>query len=98
MKVILENVKRYPLIVELTDKDGKVKATEYTEKNNVVEFIGLEPIKYTLRIIYDDNKNKVWDTGSFAEKRQTEEVIYLPEEINIHANFDWEQSFNLGIK
>ena len=98
IRVVLENVKRHPLILELTDKDGKVKAIEYAEKGNIVDFIGLEPINYTLRLIYDDNKNKIWDTGSFIERKQTEEVIYLPEAIPLHANFDWEQSFNLGIK
>jgi uncharacterized protein (DUF2141 family) len=96
LKVILENVKKYPVIIELTDKDGKVKATEYTENNNVVEFIALEPNKYTLRIIYDDNKNGFWDTGSFIEKRQTEEVIYFPKEIDVRSNWDVEQPFNLG--
>jgi uncharacterized protein (DUF2141 family) len=96
LKVILENVKKYPVIIELTDKDGKVKATEYTENNNVVEFIALEPNKYTLRIIYDDNKNGFWDTGSFMEKRQTEEVIYFPKEIDVRSNWDVEQPFNLG--
>jgi uncharacterized protein (DUF2141 family) len=96
LKVILENVKKYPVIIEITDKDGKVKATEYTENNNVVEFIALEPNKYTLRIIYDDNKNGFWDTGSFIEKRQTEEVIYFPKEIDVRSNWDVEQPFNLG--
>lgn len=96
LKVILENVKKFPVIIELTDKDGKVKATEYTENNNVVEFIALEPNKYTLRIIYDDNKNGFWDTGSFMEKRQTEEVIYFPKEIDVRSNWDVEQPFNLG--
>ena len=96
LKVILENVKKFPVIIELTDKDGKVKATEYTENNNVVEFIALEPNKYTLRIIYDDNKNGFWDTGSFIEKRQTEEVIYFPKEIDVRSNWDVEQPFNLG--
>ena len=96
LKVILENVKRYPLIVELTDKDGKVKATEYTEKNNVVEFLAIEPDEYTLRVIYDDNKNKVWDTGSYMEKRQSEEVIYFPKVIPVRANWDVEQPFNVG--
>ncbi|MGL2962517.1 Ig-like domain-containing protein [Flavobacterium sp. RSB2_4_14] len=98
LKVILENVKKFPIIVELTDKDGKVKATEYSEKNNVIEFLALEPNKYTLRIIYDDNKNGVWDTGSFMEKRQTEEVIYFPKEIDVRSNWDVEQPFNLGTK
>jgi len=98
MKVVLENVKRFPLIVQLTDKEGKVKYTEYTEKNTSINFDAIEPATYTLRVIYDDNKNKVWDTGSYLEKRQSEEVIYFPKDINIRSNWDWEQLFNLGIK
>lgn len=96
LRVILENVKKYPVIVELTDKDGKVKYRENTEKETVITFDAIEPNKYTLRIIYDDNKNGFWDTGSFMEKRQTEEVIYFPKEIDVRSNWDVEQPFNLG--
>ncbi|MGV3695911.1 Ig-like domain-containing protein [Flavobacterium sp.] len=96
LTVLLENVKRYPVIVELTDKDGKVKATAYAESDPKVEFLALEPAKYTLRVIYDDNKNKVWDTGSFMERRQTEEVIYFPKDLDVRANWDVEQPFNIG--
>lgn len=98
LRLILENVKRFPLIVELTDKDGKVKATAYSEKDTNVDFLALEPAKYTLRVIYDDNKNKVWDTGSFSERRQSEEVIYFPKEIDVRSNWDWEQAFDVGAK
>ena len=98
LRLILENVKRFPVLVELTDKDGKVKAFAYTEKETNLEFLALEPAKYTLRIIYDDNKNKIWDTGSFQERRQSEEVIYFPKEIEIRANWDWEQAFDVGTK
>ena len=97
LKVILENIKRFPVIVELTNKEGKVLATEYSEKNTQVEFLGLEPSLFTLRVIYDDNKNKIWDTGSFMEKRQSEEVIYFPKEIDVRANWDVEQPINLGL-
>ena len=96
LKVILEHVKKFPVIVELTDKEGKVIATEYTEKNTIVEFLAVEPAVYTLRIIYDDNKNGIWDTGSYIEKRQTEEVIYFPKEIDVRANWDVEQPFELA--
>jgi hypothetical protein len=96
LRVILENAKKFPIIIELTDKDGKVKYTGYTESANTINFDAIEPAKYTLRIIYDDNKNKVWDTGSFLEKRQSEEVIYFPKEIDVRANWDVEQPFNLG--
>jgi uncharacterized protein (DUF2141 family) len=96
LKVVLENVHSFPLIVQLTDKEGKVKYTEYSESATTITFDAIEPSKYTLRIIYDNNKNKVWDTGSFLEKRQTEEVIYLPGEIDVRPNWDWIQPFNLG--
>ena len=95
MRVVLENVKRFPLILELTDKDGKVKYSESTEKQTTVNFDAIEPATYMLRIIYDDNKNSLWDTGSYLEKRQSEEVIYYPKEIPIRANWDWEQVFDL---
>lgn len=98
LRVILENAKRFPILIELTDKDGKVKATAYTESDPTIEFLGLEPDKYTLRIIYDDNKNKVWDTGSFMEKRQSEEVIYFPKELDVRSNWDVEQPFDIGAK
>lgn len=96
LRVILENVKKFPVIVELTDKDGKVKYTEYTESATTINFDAIEPSKYTLRVIYDDNKNKVWDTGNYMEKRQTEEVIYFSKEIDVRANWDVEQPFNVG--
>jgi hypothetical protein len=62
--VQLENVKRFPIIIELTDKEGKVKATEYSEANTSITFDALVPLLYTLRVIYDDNKNKQWDCQS----------------------------------
>jgi hypothetical protein len=95
LRVVLENAKQFPVIVELTDKDGKVKYSAFTE-TTVINFDAIEPALYTLRIIYDVNKNKIWDTGSYMEKRQTEEVIYFPKEIDVRANWDVEQPFNLG--
>ncbi|MDN3678580.1 Ig-like domain-containing protein [Flavobacterium paronense] len=95
LKITLQNAKSFPVILELTDKDGKILATAYTENNPVVEFLALEPNKYTLRIIYDENKNGVWDSGNFTEKRQSEEVIYYPEILNVNANWDVIETFIL---
>lgn len=94
----LKNVKRFPIIIELTNEKGDiVKASEYTDNKTRIEFNSLEPETYTVRVIYDDNKNKVWDTGNYLEKRQAEEVIYSSKEINLHANFDWEETFDLSL-
>ncbi|MEC4048005.1 Ig-like domain-containing protein [Flavobacterium sp. SUN046] len=95
LKVVLENIKRFPLIIQLTDKDGKVLFSEYSEKENTVNFDLIPPNKYTLRVIYDDNKNKEWDPGNYLEKRQAEEVVYFPKEIDLHSNWDWIESFDL---
>ncbi len=95
LRVNLQNVKHFPIIVELTDAKGKIIATEYSEKATVIDFNALEPAFYTIRLIYDDNANKVWDTGSFLEKRQTEEVIYFPTPVDVRANWDVNQDFPL---
>jgi hypothetical protein len=98
LKVTLENVKRFPVIVELTTEKGEVLATEFSEKSNVINFDLLEPKKYSLRLIYDANKDKLWTPGSFIEQRQSEEVIYFPKEIDVRANWDVEQPFDLSAK
>ncbi|WP_306454594.1 Ig-like domain-containing protein [Flavobacterium agri] len=95
LRVTLENAKRFPIIVELTDTKGKVKYSEYTGTANVVDFNAIDPASYTLRIIYDDNKNRKWDAGNYLQKRQAEEVIYFPKDIEVRANWDVDQPFSL---
>ena len=97
LKVSLQNVKRFPVLIQLTNKEGVVMATEYCESKTKVEFNFIDPSLFSLRAIYDDNKNKEWDTGNYLEKRQAEEVIYLSKEIDVRANWDIEQIFDLSI-
>lgn len=92
----LENVRQFPIIVELTDAKGAVLYSEYSESATKIDFNLVAPTLFTLRVIYDENKNKEWDTGNFLEKRQSEEVIYFPKEIDVRANWDVEQTFNLA--
>ncbi|HEY0091389.1 MAG TPA: hypothetical protein VGB43_02790, partial [Flavobacterium sp.] len=80
---------------ELLNPKGEVLANSYSESLTTIEFASLEPSLYTIRIIYDENKNQVWDTGSFIEKRQSEEVIYNPKEIDVRANWDLPEVFTL---
>lgn len=96
LRVILEKVKRFPVIVELTNNEGKVLATQYSEKETIIDFNLIEPNKFTLRLIYDDDKDGLWTPGSYLEKRLSEEVIYFPKEIDVRANWDVEQPFDVG--
>lgn len=95
--VNLRNVKRFPVIVELSNEKGDVLAKEYSESNTKVEFNLVEPAQFWLRAIYDDNKNKEWDSGNYLEERQAEEVIYFSTAVDVRANWDVEQVFDLSI-
>ena len=96
LRVNLSNVKQFPVIVELTNEKGEVIASEFSDKATVVDFMFLEPAKYTLRVIYDTNGNKEWDSGNFLERQQPEEVIYFPKEIDVRGNWDVDQPFDLS--
>lgn len=95
--VNLQNVKHFPVIVELTNEKGDVLASEYSENNTKIEFNLVEPTLFWLRLIYDDNKNKEWDSGNYLEKRQAEEVIYFSKGIDVRANWDVDQVFDVSI-
>jgi hypothetical protein len=94
----LKNIKRFPIIVEITNKKGdEVLASEYSEGNTKIEFNLLVPTQFTVRIIYDDNKNKMYDAGSFLDKRYAEEVFYYQQEVDVRSNWDVDQSVDLSI-
>ena len=97
LTVTLENIQQFPVIIELTNTKGDVLAAEYTEKMTTIEFNLIEPELYTLRAIYDTNNNKEWDSGNYLEKRQAEEVIYFSKEIDVRANWDVNQVFDLSL-
>lgn len=47
------------------------------------------PGEYDLRILYDANKNGVWDEGAFFGKhRQPEKVMPINRKLNVKANWD----------
>src|SRR5690606_40072818 len=95
LKITLQNVKEFPVIVQLTDDKGKFVTEYYSLEGNIVELLYLDPALYNMRIIYDANQNKMWDTGNYLQKIQPEKVIYFPEKIDIRANWDVEQIFIL---
>lgn len=94
----LKNVKRFPIIVELTNKKGDVVlASDYSEGKTTLEFNLVQPEVFTVRVIYDDNKNKKYDSGSYLDKRYSEEVFYNQEEFDVRANWDRIETIDLSI-
>ena len=83
-------------IVHLMDESGNVIREEFVSKSVVLDYGYLYPRKYKLKIIYDDNHNRKWDTGNYLKKIQPEKVIYNSELINIRSNWDAELDWKIA--
>ncbi|WP_424492545.1 Ig-like domain-containing protein [Salinimicrobium sp. GXAS 041] len=91
----LSNVEQFPILVQLTNEKGEVQAQQKSTSATNFTFRFLKPGTYMLRVIYDTNENGIWDTGSYLEGNQPEEIIYFPEVIDVRANWDQTISFML---
>lgn len=92
----LENLKKFPVIVQLTDGKGKVLDSEYLESEPIAHFDLIQPGTFIVRVIYDTNGNKKWDPGNYLTKTQSEEVIYYPTELEVRPNWDRNENFILS--
>ncbi|WP_121964288.1 Ig-like domain-containing protein [Myroides sp. N17-2] len=95
LTITLNGLKRFPVIVELLDEREKVVVSQSSDSKNTFEFTLLPPRQYYIRVIYDDNKNGKWDTGYYWDRRQPEETVYFPEQIDVRANWDIKEQISL---
>ena len=80
--------------VEILDSGDKVVRTAPVIDGGA-EFMYMNPGTYYARIFIDSNGNGKYDTGNYAEKRQPEEVSYYPQELELKANWDIEQEWDI---
>ncbi len=95
----INNVNGKNLIIELLsgNKQDELVERQFITTSGKIIFDLLEPKKYTIRAIIDENKNNKWDTGSYLKKRFAERIIYN-EAINkvaLRANFFLEENFTV---
>ncbi|SHG76683.1 Ig-like domain-containing domain [Pedobacter caeni] len=82
-------------IVEIIDANKNAVNTMVITQDTTARFANYKAGKYFIRIIYDNNKNGRWDTGSVAEKRQPEKIWNEPKELSIRAL--WERNETITI-
>ncbi len=91
----IQNIERFPVIVELMNDQGDIVAKTFAKESREFEFRNLKPSRFMIRITYDDNGNKKWDTGNFLQKQQPEKVHYVKSIIEAKANWEVEESILL---
>lgn len=78
-------------IVEwLTEQDAVLRSDILT-KSRVLNYIRYPTAKYKVRVIYDENKNGVWDTGNVKQRRQPELIWTFDKELTLRPNWDLEE-------
>ncbi|WP_317045595.1 MULTISPECIES: Ig-like domain-containing protein [Arenibacter] len=96
LRLTLEGPVTYPLIVQLTDEKGITKKELFATEPQTFEFSNIDPSKYLIRLILDNNGNQKWDTGNYLQQIQPERVIYYPNPLEVRANWELEQTFTLS--
>lgn len=84
----MDTVFDQPTFVELLNKEGEIISLKEFEQKLV--FTELSPGKYQIRIIFDDNNDNEWTTGSLKDKRLPEKVIYNKELIDVKSRWEKE--------
>lgn len=95
----INNVNEKHLIIELLTgrKHDQLVERKFIATSGKVVFDLLEPKKYTVRAIIDENKNNKWDTGSYLKKRLAEIIIYhkVINDTALRANYFLEENFTV---
>ena len=94
LRLNLRNAK-FPMLIELINSNGEVKYNQFITKNNTIDFNNIDSGKYYIRIIFDENENRKYDSGNFLLRIDPEKVIYYPEVIDVRAGWDLVQEFIL---
>ena len=93
LRLRLGGTVKYPVVIQLTDETGEVKREQVASESRLFEFNNLDPARYIIRVIFDENGNGKWDTGNYLQKIQPEKVSYYPDVIDVRANWELEQNF-----
>ncbi len=88
LDLTINNLDRYPAIVQLIDDKDKVDKTIILTDANKHFFDYINPGEYHVKVIYDDNNNGKWDAGDYLKHIQPEEVKFVKIDEPLRANWD----------
>ena len=88
----------HAIVQLLNSSDAVIRQQPVTDKGTC-DFYFLQPsTKYYIRLFNDSNNNGKWDTGSYEQKLQAEEVYYFPKVWEMKANFEFEENWDIHAK
>ncbi len=85
-----------PVIIQLIDKS--MLQERFITTDTTIRFTMLKPATYSFKAIFDDNRNRKWDTGNMKDKKQPEKVAFNKETVQVRSNWDVESIWDLSAK
>ena len=86
-----------PVILQLIKKGKGFEVVEERKSDyKIFEFNHLNPGEYYLRLLVDENRNGIWDSGNLLTGTQPEPVYIYPSKITIRALWDTDETWIIG--
>jgi hypothetical protein len=82
-------------VVELIGPDKNVLHRDAILKGTTLVYKNYPIGKYTVRVIYDDNKNGKWDSGNVKKRTQPENVWIYSKTITLRSNWEAEEPIDI---
>jgi hypothetical protein len=82
-------------LIQLLDEKEILVEEKQISASGKVRFSYLIPKIYKIKAILDKNKNGRWDTGDYYKKIEPEEVFYFPKTVELRANWEVEENWDL---
>ena len=95
LKLIVNYSSQKSLIVQLLNEKDKVIYSQLIQASGNIKYPYLPDGKYKIKAILDENGNGKWDNGDLQTRRQPEKIYFIPQLIDIRANWDNEQVWNI---
>lgn len=95
IRVNLEN-EIYPLFIQFVNEESEVQYSKYVTEKSTIDFTNIKPGIYYIRVLFDENKNEIYDAGNYLKGIQPERVSYAEKPLEVRAGFDEVTYFTLN--
>jgi uncharacterized protein (DUF2141 family) len=75
-------------VLQVTNEAKEVVNQLVLTKDTTISFVNYKAGRYFARIVFDRNKNGIWDTGNVLKGLQPESMYNEPQELSIRANWE----------
>ncbi len=82
-------------IIELLNEQKKLIHSDVIRKNTLLSYKNYPVGKYNIRVVYDDNRNGKWDSGSVKQNTQPENIWLYAKVLTLRSNWEAEEPIDI---